>query len=207
MYVYNPRRVLTNKMGGVEPQTNIILLDFFQKFTAHWFFIFGISWFFIGPLDFTDFTGDLRLVTLPAREFDPTLDTMNLQLFTFEMIDSKILEDPHFLGCLQGQWKTLSLDTIDFFLCEIFVLYYRCLLFIRASPGHGCECDDGPDICILYWIWFPNQQFSDPGMSWSQALGPSDGWGCFLCWHGWENPPRIPPNLGPWNIWRLGGCI
>ena len=66
MYLYNPRRVLTNKMGGVEPETNIILLDFFQKFTAHWFFIFGISWFFLGPLDFTDFTGDLRLVTLPA---------------------------------------------------------------------------------------------------------------------------------------------
>ena len=154
IYIYNPRRVLTNKMGGVEPETNIIWLDFFFKNLLHTDFSY---------LEFLDFSLGLLILQISPvisdwwlsqlLEFDPTLDTMN-QLVTFEMIDSKIFEDPHFLGCLQGQWKTLSLDTIDFFLCEIFVLYYRCLLFIRAWPGHGCECDDGRDICILYWICF-----------------------------------------------------
>lgn len=36
-----------------------------------------ISWFFLGPLDFTDFTSDFRLVALVAREIHPTLDTMH----------------------------------------------------------------------------------------------------------------------------------
>ena len=73
-------------------------------------------------------------MALVAKGFYPTLDTMNLQLATFGMIDSKIFEGPNFLGWLQGQWKTLSLDTIDFILfCEIFVLYYWCLLFILIS--------------------------------------------------------------------------
>lgn len=78
---------------------------------------------FLGPTDFTDFTGDLRWVSLVAKDFCPTLDTLNLQLVTFEMIDSKIFEDPNSLGWLQGQEKTLSLDTIDFIFFKTYLFF------------------------------------------------------------------------------------
>ena len=56
------------------------------------FHFFGFSSLFLGPTVFTDFTGDLRWVSLVAKDFCPTLDTLNLQLVTFEMIDSEIFQ-------------------------------------------------------------------------------------------------------------------
>lgn len=61
--------VLTNKMGGLEPQIEYHFIGRFFKFTRRYFRFFGISSFFLAPTDFTDFTGDLRLVALVAKDF------------------------------------------------------------------------------------------------------------------------------------------
>ena len=96
-------------MGGVEPQDeHHCIWPFFLRDNIFSYLEFlDIS---LGPLKFTDFTGDLRLVALVAKEFYPTLDTMNLQLVTFEIIQRGLhdsIQTSCSFACMKGRKEGL----------------------------------------------------------------------------------------------------